>query len=184
MLIQIYLVIIKSSPQRSHNNSNNIEEIEDESTLSTVGTVAEGEPRVGLVYSEEMMKHEDYSKSHPERPERIKSIYDRLASKKLLSNLNNIEFSEATKEQILLVHKSDVIDKVLSTSELKSGKNSQLFDQDNYECKYTGKCALLAAGGTIEAVRTILDPSKNTPSAFCIVRPPGHHAYGCKPTGF
>ena len=131
-----------------------------------------------------MMKHKDYSNSHPEKPDRIKCIFDRLVEKKLLTHLNRIEFSEATEEQLLLVHKKEIIEKVLSSDKLMEGTNTQEFDQDNYECKYTGKCALLAAGGTIEGVRTVLDPSKNTPSAFCIVRPPGHHAFGCKPGGF
>lgn len=60
---------------------------------------------------------------------------------------------------------------------------------DCYENKFTAKAALHAAGGTIEAVRAILcekSTSENikVDSAFCIVRPPGHHAFCSKMAGF
>ena len=152
--------------------------------MSTTESVIKDDLKVGLVYSEEMMKHKDYSNSHPEQPDRIKYIHDRLVKKKLIKHLHNIEFSDATLEQLMYVHKEEVIKKVLQSENIGEGKNTQWFDVDNYEWKYTGKCALLAAGGAIEGVRSILSSSNNIQRAFCIVRPPGHHAYGWKPGGF
>lgn len=54
---------------------------------------------------------------------------------------------------------------------------------------YTAEAAYLAAGGTVEATRAIFrdDSDKKNPkvdSAFCIVRPPGHHAFCGKLAGF
>lgn len=117
-------------------------------------TVAEG-GSVGFVYSEEMTKHEDYSGSHPERPERVREILKHLKEKKLLDNVEYIECTKATEEQLELVHTWKVVEKVFKTENIKEGKNTQWFDDDNYECKYTKDAALLAAGGTIAGLRAI-----------------------------
>jgi hypothetical protein len=37
---------------------------------------------VGVVYDEEMLLHKDYEPGHPERPERVQSIYLNLVKKK------------------------------------------------------------------------------------------------------
>lgn len=131
-----------------------------------------------------MAKHKDYSESHPECPERILAIHKHLTDKKLLDHVNLIKCPKATVEQLKLVHPQKVIDKIFKTEKIKEGKNTQWFDQDNYECKYTKDAALLSCGGTIAGVESILAEDSKTNIAFSLVRPPGHHAFPEKPGGF
>mmetsp|Transcript_7600 Transcript_7600/g.8584 ORF Transcript_7600/g.8584 Transcript_7600/m.8584 type:complete len:482 (-) Transcript_7600:29-1474(-) len=160
------------------------EEIETESTVSTQNQAKGNEATVGLVYSEEMMNHKKFDDSHPERPERIQSIYEHLSAKKLLAKVKNIEFSEAEIDHLKLVHSGEIIERVLNSKTIKEGENTQWFDEDNYESTQTGRCALLAAGGAVEGMRTILDSSSLITKVFALVRPPGHHAFPCSPAGF
>ena len=51
-----------------------------------------------------------------------------------------------------------------------------------YECKDTYECAKISAAGTVTAVKDILDG--NHEKGYCIIRPPGHHAYHNMAAGF
>ena len=65
---------------------------------------------------------------------------------------------------------------------LSSHKNTNRFQPDTYENKHTAVSAYLAAGGAIEGVRAVWN--EEVDSAFCIVRPPGHHAFCANVAGF
>lgn len=147
--------------------------------------------RVGYVYDEIMLKH--FTSNHPERPSRIKAIFDNLQKKGLLADpqLVQIPALPASDDSLQLVHSKEYIDKLKAREEkLKEGEGKTCEDSlDCYENKFTAKAALYAAGGTVEAVRAILrqkseGPKKKVDSAFCIVRPPGHHAFCSQKAGF
>lgn len=53
-----------------------------------------------------------------------------------------------------------------------------------YESKETYEASLVAAAATVTAVKTILDKDNSFERGYCIVRPPGHHAYHNKAAGF
>ena len=77
----------------------------------------------------------------------------------------------------------------------KQNESRDLMDEDDYTNRFSGDCyenmhtaraAYLAAGGTLEAVKAVCDPtaSNYVDTAFAIVRPPGHHAHCSKACGF
>lgn len=53
-----------------------------------------------------------------------------------------------------------------------------------YECKDTFNAAKVSAAATITATKAILDQNNNYERGYCIVRPPGHHAYHNLAAGF
>jgi acetoin utilization deacetylase AcuC-like enzyme len=145
-------------------------------------------PKVGVVFDEEMMLHKCYKAYHPERPERIMSIYLNLINKGIYEDLIKLECELAEDSDLKLVHPLAHIQKIkdinLSKTESKSEKkeiyelgpkkNTRRFQKDTYENIHTVNAAYLAAGGTIEGMRAVCN--KSVTSSFCIVRPPGHHA--------
>ena len=55
-----------------------------------------------------------------------------------------------------------------------------------YENMHTARSAMIAAGGVVEAMRSMCDEEEPEPldSVFAIVRPPGHHAHCNRVHGF
>ena len=95
-----------------------------------------------------MLLHRDFrDKKHPERPERLMSVYMNLVKKDLLSRDNNmfeIDSAEATREELLLVHPSNHVQSVMSCGiEKKKGEllgpkaNQREFASDTYTNKFT-----------------------------------------------
>lgn len=128
--------------------------------------------RVGIVYDSIMETHVA-DDDHPEKPERIKSIYNALKDNNLLEKLIEIPSKEITKSELELAHCSQYINKIiLNLSRHES--NIYFQSSDMYANKNTLKAAMIAAGSTLNLVKEIL--SDNLDSGFAIVRPPGHHA--------
>lgn len=85
---------------------------------------------------------------------------------------------EATREEIALCHRPAYIDAVERTSHMDRFD----FDPDTHTSRDTFSTAMLAAGGVLTAVETVLDGAAE--NAFAIVRPPGHHATANRAMGF
>jgi histone deacetylase 6 len=151
-----------------------------------------GKPKVGVIFDEEMILHKNHKDYHPERPERVMAIYLNLIKKGIYKELTQLDFEPAEDKHLEYVHPMSHIQKVKDTiysvntknyKELLEGhKNTKRFQNDTYENKHTATSAYLAAGGTIEGVRAVLRGEVD--SAFCIVRPPGHHASCSNVAGF
>lgn len=88
-----------------------------------------------------------------------------------------IEPRPATREEIEAVHIGEYIDRV----EAADGVSTN-FDPDTYTSPKSVDAARLAAGGTIEAIDAVLDGRLD--NAFCLHRPPGHHAERDRAMGF
>lgn len=126
-------------------------------------------------------KHELHSPpfQHPEKPDRVNSIYDYLTKKDFLKSVDIITPKEIDSENILKVHSRYHYDYVIDS--IKKGK-TLLNGGDTYIVKDSLQPALLSAGSAVSAVDLVLSNSYN--SAFCLMRPPGHHAESNKPMGF
>ncbi len=119
----------------------------------------------------------DMGASHPEKPARIVAIEEQIRAAKLMDLLHRYDAPLATKEQLARVHDSEYIDKILNFQD-----SYTYLDSDTLLTAQTPQAALRAAGALIHATDLILTNQHKT--AFCNVRPPGHHALSDRAMGF
>ncbi len=109
---------------------------------------------------------------HPECPERITAIDDRLHAAHLYDHLLHLDAPPpASREQLLRVHAPDYVDRVTA---LVPAEGSRQLDPDTAMNPWSLTAALHAAGAAIQAVEEVM--AGRVTNAFCAVRPPGHHA--------
>jgi len=114
-------------------------------------------------------------KNHPESKERLLAIFE--AIKQLEGNLNLQKPLLATKDDILRVH---TIEHYLSVKE--ACRFQEYLDGDTPTANDSFDTALFAVGAGIKAINEI--ENNNAKLAFCVIRPPGHHATPSKSMGF
>lgn len=112
---------------------------------------------------------------HPERPERFDAALDSLAGLKLIS----IPPRLANFDEIALCHRPEYIR--LVEREVMSGFH-ELSTGDTIISARSWDAAVRAAGGVLNAIDAVA--GKRVQNAFCIVRPPGHHASEARGMGF
>jgi acetoin utilization deacetylase AcuC-like enzyme len=86
---------------------------------------------------------------------------------------------DATWDELTLVHVPLLVEHL---SELRPGARPIWLDADTYVSERSYDAALKAAGGVLAAVDAVMDSAVD--SAFCFVRPPGHHATPTQAMGF
>ncbi len=84
----------------------------------------------------------------------------------------------ATHDELARVHSPGHIEKVAATA----GRDFAMLDPDTFTCPDSYDCALLAAGGALDAVDRVMSGALD--NAFVAARPPGHHAETDRPMGF
>src|SRR5512134_3331575 len=124
------------------------------------------------------LKH-DMGAHHPERPARLTAIEDQLIASGVGQYLTRYEAPLATDEQLARVHPPDY---VRAIREAAPRAGTVHLDPDTAMNPWTLQAALRAAGAAVLAVDLVLE--KKVTSAFCAVRPPGHHACRARPMGF
>ena len=112
---------------------------------------------------------------HPERPERFEAALAAVEGLALLP----IEQRVATEDEISLCHQLPYIR--LVETEVMAGYH-ELSTGDTIISARSLDAALRATGAALNAVDAVFD--KKVQNAFCIVRPPGHHATATKGMGF
>ena len=116
---------------------------------------------------------------HPECPDRIGAINDLLLTKGLLDYMNGYDAPLATTEQLARAHASGYVQELIDASPTEGYHK---VDPDTDMNPYTVRAALRAAGAAVQATDLVLDGG--VPTAFCCVRPPGHHAERGAAMGF
>ncbi len=134
--------------------------------------------KTGLVADSGMLAH-DTGPGHPEQPARYSAVMDRLHFTGLFDFLPHIDPRLATVEQLALVHTPAYI--ALAEREVKQ-HHEQLSTGDTSISEESFDAALRAAGCVLAATDAVLQATVN--NAFCVVRPPGHHASQARGMGF
>jgi acetoin utilization deacetylase AcuC-like enzyme len=133
--------------------------------------------RVGLAYSPTFLAH-DTGPYHPERAARLEAIVDGLRSAGTWERLEVWEPQPADESVLKLVHTPE---HVAAMRELVQ-RGGGAIDPDTLASPGSWGAALRAAGACVEAVERVHEGALD--AAFCLVRPPGHHATPHQAMGF
>jgi acetoin utilization deacetylase AcuC-like enzyme len=125
---------------------------------------------------------------HPECPERLSAIEDRLLVTGLdqalerrapgLATLSDIELAHGRMHVASLRGLSDGLREDMAAG----GPSHTAIDPDTFINAFTWDAALRAAGAALQATDAVM--AGELANAFCAVRPPGHHACRDKAMGF
>lgn len=152
--------------------------------------------RVVIVANKNVFMEHITGENHPESPQRVEAIENALTQANLMNKENTIKPRQATKDEISLCHDKSYQEELERQIEKQRKKGSIVSTFDTSEWKvdhvpgdfqmspHTLNTSLYAAGAPLTAIEYILDEKNKTSRAFCIVRPPGHHAHQYTGSGF
>jgi acetoin utilization deacetylase AcuC-like enzyme len=125
---------------------------------------------------------------HPECPQRLDAIEDRLLITGLDQALQRREAAPASLSDIELAHDRMYVASLrgltdaLAEDMQAGGPTHSALDPDTSMNVYTWMAALRSTGAALEATDAVMGGELE--NAFCAVRPPGHHACHDKAMGF
>jgi acetoin utilization deacetylase AcuC-like enzyme len=131
-----------------------------------------------LITHSDCLKHE-MGAHHPERPARLTAIEDQLIASGVGQHLARHDAPLASDEQLARVHPIEYV-RAIRGAAPQSG--TVHLDPDTAMNPWSLHAALRAAGAAVLATDLVLQSKVTT--AFCSVRPPGHHACRARSMGF
>jgi len=134
---------------------------------------------ITIITASEFLCHDTGGGDHPEAPERMLAITDRLAEGYLANSIRHLPSRPAEREQLLAFHTEGWLfrfeESVLSGRTYIDHPDNQV-GYDSYEI------AILSAGSGLVGIDLVeAEPGE---VVFCQTRPPGHHAEPNQPYGF
>ena len=143
--------------------------------------------KTGFFTHPDCRKHE-MGAGHPECPERLDAIEDRLLITGVGDALERREATPAAMGELLLAHGRRHVAALRGLSDILAeeiaagGPDHYSLDTDTSMNRFTYRAALLSAGAAIDAVDAVM--TGELENAFCSTRPPGHHATRNQAQGF
>ncbi len=134
--------------------------------------------QTGLAADARVKAHET-GPGQPEQPARFSAVMNRLVSSGLAAQMLPLAVRLAENDELSLVHSSSYI--ALVEREVTQ-RRSQLSTGDAPISPHSVEAARLAVGCALSAVDAVF--TADVLNAFCVVRPPGHHASGERGMGF
>jgi len=131
-----------------------------------------------LFLTHERYLDHDPGRGHPERPARLQAVLDGVKRAGLAEALHQAAPRPASRVEVERVHTPAHVDLIERSSNAGGG----WLDGDTATSGASFEAALLAAGAGLTAIDA-LDAGAAS-SAFCAVRPPGHHATASRAMGF
>ncbi|MEO6519547.1 MAG: histone deacetylase family protein [Pseudoxanthomonas sp.] len=132
-----------------------------------------------LIYTHPACLAHDAGPEHPERRQRLEAVLEALRL-----HHGDLEWREAPLAKLgdlRRVHTESLLREVLESS----FEGYRMLDPDTVMCADSRAAALRAAGAGVAAVDAVMLAASETGStAFCAVRPPGHHASSDTAMGF
>ena len=124
------------------------------------------------------LHREHASGGHPERPARLDAILGQLERRGLRALMRQVAPSDPEPAELLAVHTPGLLERFDALAASGGG----WLDPDTYVTPRSPAAARRAAGCLLAATEAVL--SGEVDSAFCAVRPPGHHAARDRSMGF
>lgn len=130
-----------------------------------------------LIYDDIFLQH-DTGFSHPENAKRLEYTIRHLKQCKLWEQLRVERPRAASPEEIGLIHPQTYIRDIKQIADTGGG----WLDADTVISPASYDAAVYAAGAPLTAIDLIMKGEEK--NAFCLVRPPGHHATPTRGMGF
>lgn len=139
-------------------------------------------------FSHPACRRHEMGSGHPECPERLDAIDDRLLASGVADALDRRQAPEASLAELELAHdrmhvaairglREEVVEQLAA-----GGSGYGRIDPDTCINVHTWEAALHAAGAVLAATDAVM--AGELENAFCAVRPPGHHACRDRAMGF
>ncbi|HEY1043485.1 MAG TPA: histone deacetylase family protein [Telluria sp.] len=133
------------------------------------------------IYSHPDCSKHEMGSWHPESPLRLQAIEDQLILARLEGLIERREAPLADLADIARNHSGAAIALVRDNAPTEPGAYYAI-DGDTIMNCHTWRAALRAAGAAVAATDAVIEGA--IANAFCLVRPPGHHATREAPMGF
>jgi acetoin utilization deacetylase AcuC-like enzyme len=143
--------------------------------------------KTGFFTHPDCRRHE-MGRGHPECPERLDAIEDRLLASGVGDALDRREAPLAPTSELVLAHDRNHVATVrgladeLGDQQQAGGSDYLYIDPDTAMNHHSWNAALRGAGAALAATDAVIDGQLE--NAFCAVRPPGHHATRARAMGF
>ncbi|MBL0424517.1 histone deacetylase family protein [Ramlibacter alkalitolerans] len=139
-------------------------------------------------YTHPDCRRHDMGRGHPECPERLDAIEDRMLAARLLDVVERREAPLASTDSLERAHDRMHVAAIrgladeLREQEDAGGTDLVYIDPDTALNRHTWNAVLRAAGAAMAATDAVI--AGELENAFCAVRPPGHHACRSRAMGF
>ena len=131
---------------------------------------------VAIAYDDRFLDHD--MPNHPENAGRLRAIVNTLQQTGQFEGLPRLASRAATPDEVAMVHERELVAEI----EQHIARGGGWVDADTYVVPASWEVALLSAGAALEAVERVATGDFDV--AFCLTRPPGHHATPRRAMGF